>query len=282
MEAADVLRYGRHSSKLPSHLLQFSKDKRPVVVWNMTRRCNLKCIHCYSSSQNIALQRRADDARRARRLIDDLAAFGCARVLLLQAASPSCGRTCRNWRSTPSTRGCAPSSPRTGPSSPKRARQVFKRHRPFLRRGEPRRPEEAHDRFRGVTGAFDAALQRHPQLPAMRASRWASASPSTATTWREIPGIFDLIEKENIPRVLLLPPRLLGPRLGAGRGGPHPRGDAAARRSHHGPDTKDLLRPRASTRRSSPWTTTPTGPTSTCGCCRKTPNGPRRSWSCSR
>ncbi len=34
-----------------------SKDKKPVVVWNMTRRCNLKCIHCYSSSQNIALSR---------------------------------------------------------------------------------------------------------------------------------------------------------------------------------------------------------------------------------
>jgi len=41
VETADVLRYGRHSAKLPSHLLQFSKDKRPVVVWNVTRRCNL-------------------------------------------------------------------------------------------------------------------------------------------------------------------------------------------------------------------------------------------------
>lgn len=32
---------------LPPHLLQFSTVKRPMVVWNMTRRCNLHCRHCY-------------------------------------------------------------------------------------------------------------------------------------------------------------------------------------------------------------------------------------------
>ena len=50
VEASDALRYGRHSGKLPSHLLQFSKDKKPVVVWNMTKRCNLKCVHCYAKA----------------------------------------------------------------------------------------------------------------------------------------------------------------------------------------------------------------------------------------
>ena len=40
VEPSDALRYGRHSSQLPSHLLQFSEDKKPVVVWNMTRRCS--------------------------------------------------------------------------------------------------------------------------------------------------------------------------------------------------------------------------------------------------
>ncbi len=32
----DALRYGRHSSKLPAHLLHFAEDKKPVVVWNCT------------------------------------------------------------------------------------------------------------------------------------------------------------------------------------------------------------------------------------------------------
>jgi len=46
VEPSDVLRYGARSGQLPSHLLQFSADKKPVVVWNCTRRCNLRCVHC--------------------------------------------------------------------------------------------------------------------------------------------------------------------------------------------------------------------------------------------
>ena len=48
-EASDPLRYGRKSAHLPSHLLQFSADKKPIVVWNITQRCNLKCRHCYAA-----------------------------------------------------------------------------------------------------------------------------------------------------------------------------------------------------------------------------------------
>ncbi|MEJ2024642.1 MAG: 12,18-didecarboxysiroheme deacetylase, partial [Deltaproteobacteria bacterium] len=48
VEPSDALRYGRRSADLPSHLLQFSKDKKPVVVWNITRACNLRCVHCYA------------------------------------------------------------------------------------------------------------------------------------------------------------------------------------------------------------------------------------------
>lgn len=42
---SDRLRYGAHKQTAVS-------DIRPVVVWNVTRRCNLHCIHCYSDSDN--------------------------------------------------------------------------------------------------------------------------------------------------------------------------------------------------------------------------------------
>lgn len=35
----DALRYGRQSSRGPAHLLHYSADKKPVIVWNITRRC---------------------------------------------------------------------------------------------------------------------------------------------------------------------------------------------------------------------------------------------------
>ena len=40
VEASDPLRYERLSAKLPSHLLQFSADKKPVVVWNVGYTCH--------------------------------------------------------------------------------------------------------------------------------------------------------------------------------------------------------------------------------------------------
>jgi MoaA/NifB/PqqE/SkfB family radical SAM enzyme len=86
VEPSDVLRYNRKSGDLPSHLLQFSSDKKPVVVWNMTRRCNLKCIHCYSNSADIDYpdELTTDEGKK---LIDDLAAFGSP-VILFSGGEP--------------------------------------------------------------------------------------------------------------------------------------------------------------------------------------------------
>ena len=50
VEPSDVLRYKRRSKELPSGLLQFSRDKKPVVVWNCTKTCNLRCRHCYAGA----------------------------------------------------------------------------------------------------------------------------------------------------------------------------------------------------------------------------------------
>ena len=86
VEPSDALRYGRHSGNLPSHLLQFSKDKRPVVVWNMTRACNLKCVHCYAHATEGSGSDELTTAE-GKRMIDDLAEFGSP-VLLFSGGEP--------------------------------------------------------------------------------------------------------------------------------------------------------------------------------------------------
>ena len=44
-QSADALRYGQgHGAP------RTAAKRKPIVVWNITRRCNLKCIHCYSDS----------------------------------------------------------------------------------------------------------------------------------------------------------------------------------------------------------------------------------------
>lgn len=86
VEPSDALRYGRESRSLPSHLLQFSSDKRPVVVWNVTRRCNLKCIHCYAHAKDSSFKNElTTDEGKA--LLDDLAQFGVP-VILFSGGEP--------------------------------------------------------------------------------------------------------------------------------------------------------------------------------------------------
>jgi radical SAM protein with 4Fe4S-binding SPASM domain len=66
--------------------LHFSSDLRPLVVWNVTLRCNLACPHCYidASTAAAAGELTTDEARA---MIDDLAAMG-APVLLFSGGEP--------------------------------------------------------------------------------------------------------------------------------------------------------------------------------------------------
>lgn len=198
VEAADVLRYGRHSSQLPSHLLQFSKDKRPVVVWNVTRRCNLKCIHCYSNSQNILYSDELT-TQLGKRLIDNLAAFGSP-VLLLSGGEPLMRQDLPELAQYAVDRGLRVVISTNGTLITKKLARTFGKIGLSYIGVSLDGLREVHDRFRGVKGSFDKALR------GIRNARDAGIKVGIRFTvsrnnWREIPGVFDLIEKENIPRV---------------------------------------------------------------------------------
>ena len=87
VEPSDALRYGRKSKHLPSHLLQFSADRKPVVVWNMTRRCNLTCSHCYASAAGAACDNEMS-TEQGQTLLRDLAQFGSP-VILFSGGEPT-------------------------------------------------------------------------------------------------------------------------------------------------------------------------------------------------
>ena len=58
----------------------------PVVVWNSTRTCNLKCIHCYMDSDAKKYQGELS-TEEAKHFIDDLAEFKVP-VLLFSGGEP--------------------------------------------------------------------------------------------------------------------------------------------------------------------------------------------------
>ena len=76
----DALRYGRQAGAGPAHLLHYSVDKTPVVVWNVTRRCNLHCGHCYADSHDREYPGELT-TQEGHALLRDLADFGVPTVL---------------------------------------------------------------------------------------------------------------------------------------------------------------------------------------------------------
>ena len=197
VEPGDVLRYNRESGRLPSHLLQFSKDKKPVVVWNMTKRCNLKCIHCYSSSNNLCAPDELT-TEEAKTMIKDLAAFG-APVLLFSGGEPLMRPDLpelaqyavdKGMRAVISTNGTLITEEKAG---------IFRRIGLSYVGVSLDGMEATHDRFRGGTGAFAAALR------GIRICRDMGIKVGVRFTINrhnvaDVPAIFDLLEKEEIPR----------------------------------------------------------------------------------
>jgi Fe-coproporphyrin III synthase len=198
VEPGDVLRYGAESRRLPSHLLQFSADKKPVVVWNCTRRCNLRCVHCYSQSENKNYAGELSTAE-GLTMLDDLARFGAPVVLfsggeplmradlleLVQAAVD------RDMRAVISTNGTLITEDMAAKLRGAKLSYVGVSLDGL---------HVVNDRFRGIAGAFDKALEgiRNCRRAGIKVGLRFTITNRNAG---EVDGIFDLVRREDIPRI---------------------------------------------------------------------------------
>ena len=198
VEPSDPLRYGRKSADLPSHLLQFSEDKKPVVVWNVGRRCNLRCVHCYSHSHNEEYTGELDHDQ-GMKLIDDLGDFGVP-VLLFSGGEPLMRPDIfeliqhardKGMRAVISTNGTL-----ITPDVAEKLKDYGLSYVGVSLDGL----RETNDKFRGLPGAFDAAMKgiRTCQESGIKVGLRFTMNRRNA---HDIAGIFDLIEEEGIPRV---------------------------------------------------------------------------------
>ena len=199
VEASDPLRYGRMSAKLPSHLLQFSADKKPVVVWNVTSRCNLKCMHCYAATDGGVQADLSTDEALA--LIDDLAAFGVP-VLLFSGGEPLVRPDILTLARHAVGKGLRVVFSTNGTKIDARMADEFKKIGLSYAGISIDGMEAVHDRFRACPGAF------RQSLAGIRACRDAGVKVGLRVTMTQdnlgdIPAIFDLMEAERIPRICL-------------------------------------------------------------------------------
>ncbi|SDN66583.1 12,18-didecarboxysiroheme deacetylase [Desulfonauticus submarinus] len=198
IEPSDALRYGRCSGKLPSHLLQFSKDKKPVIVWNMTRRCNLKCVHCYAQAVD-EFGKDEISTSQAKEMIDDLAQYG-APVMLFSGGEPLVREDLtelakyaveKGMRAVISTNGTLITKEKA-----KELKDVGLSYVGISLDGG----EEVHDKFRGVPGAYRKALKgvENCQAEGLKVGLRFTINRRNAS---EVPKIFQILEDLEVPRV---------------------------------------------------------------------------------
>jgi len=199
VEPSDALRYGRHSGKLPSHLLQFSKDKKPVVVWNMTKRCNLKCIHCYAKAVEEDKGTDPISTAQAKVMIDDLAAFG-APVMLFSGGEPLARKDLTELASYATGKGMRAVISTNGTLITKEKARELKAVGLSYVGISMDGGEAVHDKFRAVPGAFRKAIQgiENCQAEGLKVGLRFTINRHNAG---EVPELFRLLEELEVPRI---------------------------------------------------------------------------------
>ena len=210
---SDSLRYGRRSGKLPSHLLHYSADKKPVVVWTSTRRCNLHCMHCYTDSNDRVGPNELDTSE-AMGMVEQLAAFGCP-VLLISGGEPLARGDVFDvaeravelgMRVVFSTNGTLIQAEHV-----ERFTKIGVSYVGISIDGRP----ATHDKFRGQVGAFEASMAA-VEACGEAGLRTGLRFTLTKANQGDLPWLLALMEERKVPRLCVyhLAPSGRGARIG--------------------------------------------------------------------
>ena len=196
----EALRASETCQNLPPDLIRFSAQSKPVVMWNLTRRCNLACQHCYMDAEKEASEELS--LEEGIRLVDDLAALKIP-ILIFTGGEPLLSRNFFAYafhareiglRTVISTNGTL--------ITPEAARLMAEAKIRYVGVSMDSITPQRHDSFRGVAGAWDRALQ------GMRNARDAGLKTGlritlTRDNWQDVPALLNLALEEGIPRFCL-------------------------------------------------------------------------------
>lgn len=103
---SQALRQSHGEEKREASMLQFTTADRPLVVWNTSLRCNLRCVHCYNES-GVGDSASELTTEEAERFIDDLAQMAVP-VLLFSGGEPLLREDIYHLGSYAASRGLRP------------------------------------------------------------------------------------------------------------------------------------------------------------------------------
>lgn len=191
----DSLRYTDNAHKARNGVRE---GMGPVVVWNSTRTCNLKCRHCYMSADAKKYQNELTTAE-AKQFIDDLADFNVP-VLLFSGGEPLIRPDFFELADYAAKKGVRPTLSTNGtlitPEVARKIKDIGVGYVGISLDGL----REVNDKFRGKAGAFEAAMNGIKNCVAVD-QRVGLRFTINHHNIQELENIFDFIEEENINRV---------------------------------------------------------------------------------
>ena len=195
---SDGLRYGHGRAADPASLRPRSAaERRPIVVWNVTRTCNLRCVHCYTDSEARAYAGELTTAD-GFHLLRDLAGFQVP-AILFSGGEPLARRDLFELVAYARSLQLRPTLSTNGTLiTPEVARRI--KAAGFTYVGISLDGIGAvNDRFRGAAGAFEKALNafRYCRHVGQRVGLRLTLTRHNA---ENLHAIFDLLEREGIDR----------------------------------------------------------------------------------
>lgn len=181
----------------PAEATRYSRKARPVVVWNVTRRCNLFCAHCYNDSGNGQYPGELTTGE-ALSVIDSLSDFKVP-AIIFSGGDPLLRPDIFTLIERASSLGMRPILSTNGISIDKAVARRIRDAGVVYAGVSLDGSEETNDSLRGMRGGFRRALEgiRHLKDAGLVAGVRFTMSRKTIG---ELPFIFDLIEKEDIER----------------------------------------------------------------------------------
>jgi len=184
----------------PTPLGPVRQPPGPVVIWNLVRRCNLKCKHCYSISANVDFPGELSTAQ-IFHVMDDLKAARVP-VLILSGGEPllrpdiftiSERAKAMGFYVGLSTNGALIDKPMAG-----RIAEIGYDYAGISLDGIG----AVHDEFRGQKGAFDLSLAAVRHLKA-RDVKVGLRFTMTADNARNLADVMALADKEGVDKIYL-------------------------------------------------------------------------------
>lgn len=191
----DTLRYMPESR----HQTQGAcEEKGPVVVWNVTRSCNLKCVHCYA---NAVCEKNENELsiEEVKEFIDDLAEFNVP-ALLVSGGEPLIRDDIFRIIHYIRSKGIRPVISTNGTLITEDIAGLIKKSGVSYVGISLDGIGEDNDKFRGCSGAFERAVTGIRNC--LRAGQKVGLRFTISRhTYKSLKDVFDLIEQERIPRV---------------------------------------------------------------------------------